>query len=368
MIIGADRVVTPSGVLTGGWIRVEGERITEVDTTPVTADVTGAVLVPGFVDLHCHGGAGADFAEARPDRVATAVAAHRARGTTTMLASLVSAPVQTLCDQLRALAEPVAEGLLAGVHLEGPFLAETRRGAHDPTVLRDPSPEAVRALLDAGGSALRMLTLAPERPGALAAIEEASLRGVLVAVGHTDATEAQTRAAITAGARVGTHLFNGMRPLHHREPGPVGALLDDHRLTVELICDGAHLAPTTVRLAARLAGPGRTVLVTDAMSAAGLGDGDYQLGGLAVTVRDGQPRLADGALAGSVLTMDRAFANAVDAGLSLTDAVAASATTPARLLGLDDQVGALRAGLRADAVLLDEQLVPRRVLRRGQCV
>lgn len=368
MILSGTKVVTPSGVLTDGWVRVEGDRIAEVGSGPGDGAALGGYLVPGFVDMHCHGGGGADFADATAERVAEVAATHRAHGTTTVLASLVSAPVSTLTGQLSALGELVTDGLLAGIHLEGPFLAEARKGAHDPAALRDPTPEATRALLEAGGTALRMLTIAPERTGAVEAIRAAADAGVTVALGHTDATEAQVRAGVDAGARVATHLFNGMRPLHHREPGPIGALLDDERVTVELICDLIHLAPTVIHLAATHAGPRRTVLVTDAMSATGLGDGSYELGGLAVTVRDGEPRLADGSLAGSALTMDRALANFVHAGMPILEAVTASATLPARLLGIDDELGAVRAGLRADLVLLDEQLRPRRVMQRGAWV
>lgn len=244
MILSGTKVVTPSGVLTDGWVRVEGDRIAEVGSGPGDGAALGGYLVPGFVDMHCHGGGGADFADATAERVAEVAATHRAHGTTTVLASLVSAPVSTLTGQLSALGELVTDGLLAGIHLEGPFLAEARKGAHDPAALRDPTPEATRALLEAGGTALRMLTIAPERTGAVEAIRAAADAGVTVALGHTDATEAQVRAGVDAGARVATHLFNGMRPLHHREPGPIGALLDDERVTVELICDLIHLAPT----------------------------------------------------------------------------------------------------------------------------
>ncbi|WP_020499386.1 N-acetylglucosamine-6-phosphate deacetylase [Sciscionella marina] len=367
MILGGAKVVTPDGVLDDGWVRVEGERIAGVGSGPVDGESLGGYVVPGFVDMHCHGGGGADFAEATPERVGTAVRTHRARGTTSMLASLVSAPIEVLTGQLTALAPLVEEGLIAGVHLEGPFISDKRRGAHNPAALRDPEPDAVRALLAAGGSALRMLTIAPERAGAIAAIELAAAEGVTVALGHTDAVEEQVRAGIEAGARVATHLFNGMRPLHHREPGPIGALLDDERVAVELICDLVHLAPTTIHLSATHAGRARTVLITDAMSAAELGDGDYELGGLAVTVTEGEPRLPDGSLAGSVLTMDRAFANFVRSGMPITEAVQASSTLPAQLLGLGE-VGAIAQGRRADLVLLDEDLRLRRVLHRGSWV
>lgn len=368
------KVVTGHGVLDPGWVEITDGRITGVgDGAP---EITGAHraagwVVPGFVDIHCHGGGGAAFWDIEPDNVARAVAAHRAHGTTTMLASLVSRPVPELASQTAALAELVQDGLIAGIHLEGPFLSGARCGAHDPAVLRPPSAEAVRTLLDAGRGSVRMVTLAPELTGALDAVRELTGEGVLAAVGHTDATLDQAQAAVDAGATVATHLFNGMRPLHHREPGPIAALLEDERVTLELISDLVHLHPKILRTIARYAGPDRAVLVTDAIAAAGAGDGVYRVGGLEVEVRDGVSTLKgdDGAIAGSTLTMDRAFRHFVqDAGLSVVEAVAATATRPARLLGLDGTTGALRPGLDADIVLLDDDLRISQVLHRGQPV
>ncbi|MCP2262326.1 N-acetylglucosamine 6-phosphate deacetylase (EC 3.5.1.25) [Streptoalloteichus tenebrarius] len=374
MLLRDGRVVTPEGVLDDGWVAVDGERIAAVGSGPApeehtrgeVVDLAGQWVVPGFVDIHCHGGGGASFGSADPEQVIAAVAAHRAHGTTTMLASLVTEPIPELARQVAVLAELAEDGVVAGVHLEGPFLAAARCGAHDPALLRPPARDDVRTLLDAGRGAVRMCTLAPELDNAVEAVRQLVDHGVIAAVGHTDATEAQVRPAVDAGATVATHLFNGMRPLHHREPGPIGALLDDERVTVELICDLVHLAPTVVRLAARHAGAGRTVLVTDAISATGAGDGSYRLGDLEVTVRGGEPRLADGSLAGSTLTMDAAFRNLVrSCGLSVVDAAWASATRPAALLGLAERTGAVRAGLAADLVVLDADLRPTQVLHRG---
>ncbi|MEO6084083.1 MAG: N-acetylglucosamine-6-phosphate deacetylase, partial [Umezawaea sp.] len=343
------RVVTPQGVLESGWVAVRDGRILAVgeDVPPdgPTTDVSGSWLVPGFVDIHCHGGGGEAFTNADPDRVRKAASAHRRHGTTTLLASLVSRPVPEMAEQIAKLAELCQDGLISGLHLEGPFLSAARCGAHDPAILRAPDRDSVTKLLAAGKGAVRMVTLAPELEGAVDAVRLLVDNGVLAAVGHTDGTEAQIRPAIEAGASVATHLFNGMRPLHHREPGPIGALLDDERVTVELICDLVHLHPTAVRLAARHAGTGRTVLITDAIAAAGVGDGVYDVGGLEVRVVDGVPTLAGGGgLAGSTLTMDAAFRQAVGAGLDLPTAAALAATTPARALGLADEVGALEAG------------------------
>ncbi|WP_439662228.1 N-acetylglucosamine-6-phosphate deacetylase [Lentzea sp. HUAS TT2] len=372
VILTGGRVVTPGGVLENGWVSVHDGRIAAVGEGAApdgqTHDVSGCTIVPGFVDIHCHGGGGAAFTSSDPEKVRKAAAAHRKHGTTTMLASLVTRPVPELADQVSALAELVQEGVVAGVHLEGPFLSAARCGAHDPAILCPPEQTAVAKLLDAGKGTIRMVTIAPELEGAVKAVRQLVDNNVLAAIGHTDATEAQVRPAVDAGASVATHLFNGMRPLHHREPGPIGALLDDERVTVELICDLVHLHPTAVRLAARHAGLQRTVLVTDAIAAASVGDGVYDIGGLEVRVVDGVPTLAGGAsLAGSTLTMDMAFRNAVNScGLSLVEATHAASTRGAELLGLD--TGKLEAGLAADIVVLDAELKPRDVMVRGEWV
>lgn len=371
------RVVTPDGVLDDGWVRIADGVLAEVDRGEIgrgdppgsALDLGGGWLVPGFVDLHCHGGGGASYSSADPEQLRRSLATHREHGTTTSLASLVSAPVAELEEQIAALAALVDDGALAGVHLEGPFLSSARCGAHDPSVLRAPDSATVERLLSAGRGAVSMVTLAPELANSLDAIRQLDERGVIAAVGHTDGTWEQARAAIDAGATVATHLFNGMRPLHHREPGAVAALLEDERVAVELICDLVHLHPAVAALAAQRAGPDRTVLVTDAISATAAADGEYRLGDLAVTVRGGVPRLADGSLAGSTLTMDDAFRNLVrGCGLDVERAVAATSTGPARLLGLADRVGAVREGLAADLVVLDAQLRLRGVLKHGQWV
>ncbi|RZS37894.1 N-acetylglucosamine-6-phosphate deacetylase [Herbihabitans rhizosphaerae] len=371
-VITGGRVVTPSGVLDPGWVAVEDGRITGVgDGEPSSGprtDVSGRWVVPGFVDIHCHGGGGVAFTSPDQETVARIVATHRAHGTTTMLASLVSRPIPELVEQVAALADLVTEGHLAGVHLEGPFLSAARCGAHDPAILRPPDADSVDALLTAGRGAISMVTIAPELDGAVDAVRTLADAGVIAAVGHTDATAEAVLPAIDAGATVATHLFNGMRPLHHREPGPIGALLDDERVSVELIVDLAHLHPTVVHLAGRHAGQQRTVLVTDAIAAAGAGDGEYRIGGLDVIVRDGVPTLAGGSsLAGSTLTMDAAFRNFVRrCGFSVLDAVHATAIRPAALLGLGKETGSLARGLAADLVVLDDELRVDAVMRQGE--
>ncbi|HVW45051.1 MAG TPA: N-acetylglucosamine-6-phosphate deacetylase [Amycolatopsis sp.] len=374
LVLTGGRLALPGELVDGGWLAVSAGHIAGIGTgTPPAGeriDVAGSLVVPGFIDTHCHGGGGGSFSSAESKEILRAIAAHRRHGTTTMLASLVSEPIRALVNQQAALRELVQDGELAGIHLEGPFIAEARCGAHDPAVLLEPSTAAIDALLHAGRGTVRMVTLAPELAGGVRAVRQLTEAGVIAAIGHTDGTEEQIRPAIDAGATVGTHLFNGMRPPHHREPGPIGALLDDERVTVELICDLVHVHPTMLRLAATYAGRGRTVLITDAMSATDAADGRYHLGRLEVDVRDGIATVAEtGALAGSTLTMDAAFRNLVrGAGLDVLDAVRATSGRPAELLGIAGRTGSLRAGLAADLVVLDEDLRPTRVLRNGEWV
>lgn len=371
MLLTARQVVTPARILAPGWLLLDGDRIVEVGEGPPPrpADVElGPVTVtPGFVDLHVHGGGGASFDAGTADAADVVAAAHLTHGTTSMAASLVTDTPGRMADAVRELALLVDDGRLAGIHLEGPWLSPRRSGAHQPGALTHPAPAAIDELLTAGGGAVRMVTLAPELPGGLDAVGRLADAGVLVAIGHTDATYDEARAAIDAGARLGTHLFNAMRPLHHRDPGPVGALLDAP-VDVELIADGVHLHPAVLRTVFA-AKPGRCILVTDAMAAAGAPDGDYRLGPMAIEVRDGVARLADGsgdgAIAGSTLTMDAAVRFAVrTAGLPLLDVVHAASTAPAAAWGMAD-VGAIEAGRRADLVVLDERLEVVRVMRAG---
>jgi N-acetylglucosamine-6-phosphate deacetylase len=373
-VITGGRVAGQNRVLDDGWLAISGGVITEVGTgTPpegTHVEVNGALVVPGFVDTHCHGGGGGSFSSGDPDELLRAVLAHRRHGTTTMLASLVSDPIDELCDQMSALRELVEDGQIAGIHLEGPFISKARCGAHDPAALLEPDTATVSALLTSGRDAVRMVTLAPELHGGVKAVRQLTESGVIAALGHTDGVEEQIRPAIDAGASVATHLFNGMRPLHHREPGPIGAMLDDERITIELICDLVHIHPTVLRLAARHSGQGRTVLITDAMSATDAADGSYRLGRLEVDVTDGVATLTEnGSLAGSTLTMDVAFRNLVcGAKLDVLDAVRATSGKPAELLGIADRTGSLRAGLAADVVVLDDDLRPIKVLRQGNWV
>jgi N-acetylglucosamine-6-phosphate deacetylase len=369
-VLAGGKVVVPDRVLDPGWVEVVGDRLAAVGEGPpprqADVDLSGRVLVPGFVDLHVHGGGGASYTTGDQGEATRVVGFHRRHGTTTTMASLVTVSLAELERAVGGLAELVVDGLLAGIHLEGPWLSTAHCGAHDPGLLRSPDGSEVERLLGRGRGTVRMVTLAPELEGGLAAVRRIVEGGAVAAVGHTDATYAVTREALDAGATVGTHLFNAMRPVHHREPGPVVALLEDPRATVEVIADGVHVHPAMLRRAVTAKGPERVALVTDAMAAAGMADGDYELGGLDVQVVGGVARLAaGGALAGSTLTMDAAFRVAVhEAGLPLEDAARLASTTPAGVLGLGD-VGAIEAGKRADLVVLDQDLRVAAVMAAG---
>jgi N-acetylglucosamine-6-phosphate deacetylase len=369
-VLAGGRVVIPDRVLDPGWVEVAGDRLAAVGEgappRPADVDLTGRLLVPGFVDLHVHGGGGGSYTSGDEREAARVVDFHRRHGTTTTMASLVTVELAELERVVAALADLVADGLLAGVHLEGPWLSPRQCGAHNPSLLRDPAAAEVERLLRLGRGTVRMVTLAPELDGGLDAVGRVVAAGAVAALGHTDASYAVTREALGAGATVGTHLFNAMRPVHHREPGPVVALLDDPRATVEVIADGVHVHPAMLRRAVTTKGAERVALVTDAMAAAGMADGDYQLGGLRVQVAGGIARLAEGgALAGSTLTMDAAFRGAVhESGLPLEAAARLAATTPAAVLGLPD-VGAIEVGRRADLVVLDQDLRVTSVMASG---
>lgn len=368
-------MVTPEGVVDGAVVRIQKDRI-EAITVPAqrrtsssarSRDLAAAWVLPGFVDVHVHGGGGCSFTSGDAEQARGAIAFHRRHGTTTMLASLVTASRRDLLDQTASLAPLVHSGELAGVHLEGPYLSTARCGAHDPAQLRDPDSAELAALIAL--DVVRVVTLAPERSGGLAAIEQLRAHGVVAAVGHTDATYEQVLAAVAAGASLATHLFNGMRPVHHRDPGPVVALLESPGVVCEVVADGVHLHDGMLRHIVRVAGPERVALVTDAMSAAGMPDGAYELGGLAITVAEGVARLAtSNAIAGSTTTMAAALRRAVHSGVSIVDASRMASTTPAAVLGLSDEVGAIAPGRRADLVLLDEDLAVTAVVRAGKLI
>lgn len=371
MVLTGARVVLPTGVVENGRVIVEGTRIAgHAPADAPSVDLSGHWLVPGFVDMHNHGGGGASFTSGSAEDVLTGVRTHHEHGTTTMVASTVTGDMDFLTRRAGFLSELVEQGDLAGIHFEGPFISPCRKGAHSEELLRDPDPAQVRKLIDAARGTARMVTLATELPGGIESVRMLAERGVIAAIGHTDATYEQTVEAIDAGATVATHLFNAMPTLGHRAPGPIAALLEDDRITVELINDGTHLHPAALELAFHRAGAARVAFITDAMDAAGFGDGVYHLGPLEVEVKEGVARLVEGgSIAGSTLTLDTAFrrAAAVD-GLPVEDIVQAISANPARLLGVDDRVGSLEAGKDADLVVLDAEFGLKGVMRKGAWV
>ncbi|WP_228974319.1 N-acetylglucosamine-6-phosphate deacetylase [Streptomyces sp. DH12] len=393
-VLAGARVVLPTGVVEGGRVTVEGARITAATGgpagpasglpaglpadpaagpatgDPTVLDLSGHWVVPGFVDLHNHGGGGASFTSGTLDEVLRGIHTHRLHGTTTLVASTVTGDMDFLAHRAGELSELAEQGDIAGVHFEGPFISPCRKGAHSEALLRHPDPAEVRKLVDAARGHARMVTLATELPGGIDSVRLLAEHGVIAAIGHTDATYEQTVEAIDAGATVATHLFNAMPGLGHRAPGPIAALLEDERVTVELINDGTHLHPAALELAFHRAGPARVAFITDAMDAAGFGDGVYSLGPLAVEVRDGVARLVEGgSIAGSTLTLDTAFRRAATVdGLPVEAVVQAISANPAKLLGLYDRIGSLEPGKDADLVVLEEDFTLTGVMRRGEWV
>ena len=386
------RVVTPTGVLDDGVVAVTGDRLAWVGRAadvPWASDVTvpeptGWTLLPGLVDVHCHGGGGASFPDVTDaDAARIAIHEHLRHGTTTLVASLVTATGATLVERTTLLADLADAGELGGIHLEGPFLSRARCGAQNPEFMVAGDPDLVRDVAAAARGHLATMTIAPEVPGvcgqagALQALVDV---GAVPSVGHTDGSPEATEQALTdafdalsaPGTRsrrpTVTHLFNGMPPLHHRDPGPVAACLAVAArggAVLELIADGVHLAPAVVKMVFDTVGPAGIALVTDAMAAAGMPDGSYVLGPVNVRVKDGVARLAEGgAIAGGTAHLLDVVRCTVGAGVTLQDAVHAATATPAAVLGRTD-IGALAAGLRADVVVVDEGLFPVRVLRGG---
>ncbi|WP_374947242.1 N-acetylglucosamine-6-phosphate deacetylase [Agreia sp.] len=368
MLVHGARKLDADGIVDDFWMLVVGDTIATTGTSdgwralaPSVAaadriDARGHWLTPGFIDLHGHGAGGASYDDGG-EAIGAALAVHRAHGTTRSVLSLVANPLDQLVGSLRVIAELASsDPLILGSHLEGPFLSPLHRGAHELVHLVAPEPAAVEALLQASAGTLRQITVAPELPDALDAIDRLVAAGVVVAIGHTDAGLDLAKQAFDRGATVLTHAFNAMRGIHHRAPGPVVAALDDPRVALELILDGVHVHAEVVRLSF-LAAPHRIVFVSDAMAATGARDGQYTLGSLDVTVTHGEALLSGTeTLAGSTLTQDAALRNAIElARIDPVLAVRALTASPARALGLDGRLGYLRPGYAADAVLLDEQ-------------
>jgi N-acetylglucosamine-6-phosphate deacetylase len=370
-------VLTPREQIGGGSVVVEDGRIAEVSEGKApqgrVLDFEGCYVVPGFVDIHVHGGASEDVMDASDgglDRLSLFLAAG---GVTSFLATTYTDSQERTLKAVREIGEAAKRGTrgarLLGLHMEGPYISAERSGAQNRAHIRLPAlDELEQASLEAGGS-LRMVTLAPEVDGALEAVRWLASRGIVPAAGHTDATYDEARAGIEAGIRHASHLFNGMRSLHHREPGLVGAALDDERVTVELIADCYHIHPAVLRIVARLKGVGRTALVSDSIAAAGLPDGDYSLGGMKVAVRHGKSLLESGTLAGSTIRLCDAVRNMVKkADVPLREAVEMASATPSRVAGAADRKGGIAPGMDADITVLDRGLSVMLTMVEGRVV
>ncbi|MFC4245299.1 N-acetylglucosamine-6-phosphate deacetylase [Gryllotalpicola reticulitermitis] len=379
VLLGA-RVVGSPGQLGDdvGWLRIDEGMITAtgigapspaaIAGAAVTTDLGGRWVVPGFVDVHCHGGGGASVYSGVLDDVVKAARTHLATGTTSMLASVATTELGSMLAATSVVADAIDAGLVpnvVGIHLEGPFLSPRRRGAQTAAALLPPDPEVLERLLAAGRGHVRTMTIAPELPGATDLIRANAAR-LRFSLGHTDADAEQFRAGIEAGARMATHLFNAMPPLLHRAPGAVGAALTDERVTVELVSDGMHVDDLVLRLAYATAGRARMMTVTDASPAAGLGDGDYRFADRHITVDGGVARIyGTDTLAGSAVTLGEVLPRLVGrAGFTLEDTAEIMSATPARAIGLDDR-GTLRVGARADLVVLGPEFRPQAVMSNG---
>ena len=377
------KVLTPLGLIENGVIAVSGTTISYVgerkdlpsayaDSLTVPTEENG-LLIPGFVDVHVHGGDGHDFMDSDRETLDAITRFHSSQGTTTMLATTMTAPKADIDNVLREVnayrSEDMPFAQLAGVHLEGPFISPQWPGAQNPEHIVLPNVSWLEAWEQQYPNLIRQVTLAPERDGALEVISWLRDKGITPALGHTDATYDQVIAAVEAGLSQAVHAFNAMTPLHHRKPGTAGAVLGDQRIAAELIADCIHVHPAVMSILARMKTESNLILITDAMSAAGLGDGEYTLGDQPVNVSGGIATLKnnDGALAGSTLTMIRGFRNLIaDVGLTLEEASEAASLNPAISLGLDQYIGSLEAGKHADILLLDAELNLRNVWVQGR--
>jgi N-acetylglucosamine-6-phosphate deacetylase len=331
------------------------------------------VAIPGFIDVHIHGAGGHDVMEATGEAMSTVAGTLARHGTTSFVATTVTASPDETCRSVEGIAEymtqqfealqPRAEVL--GIHYEGPFLNKVRRGVHPAEWIQPPSADLLNRLLQASSGKARILTIAPEVLGAIPCVKAAREAGVVVAMGHTDATYEQARAAIVQGVHHAVHVYNAMRPFSHRDSGVIGAVLTTPEVTAELIADGVHVEEAAMRLLLQAKGAAGVILISDGLSATGMPDGKYMLGQFEVTVSGGVCRNAEGKLAGSTLTLDRALRNVVALGIALPDAVRMLTTNPAKLLGIEFKKGVLRTGADADIVLLDENLQVTNVWTRG---
>ncbi|MGO9640928.1 MAG: N-acetylglucosamine-6-phosphate deacetylase [Candidatus Acidiferrales bacterium] len=378
----AERALTPLEEIQDAVILLDGPKIAAVGMRGQIALPRGTqemtmpagTIVPGFVDVHIHGAGGKDVMDGGAASLEIVAATAARFGTTSLVATTVTASPEHTCRSVEAIARwmesqfaetRAVKAEVLGIHFEGPFICAARRGVHPLEWIAAPSTSLLGRFLGAARGAARILTLAPEIPGALDLVHAARGAGVVVSLGHTDASFDEASAAIRAGARHAAHVFNAMRPFSHRETGVLGAVLTSREVTAELIADGVHVDGTAIRLLLAAKGVDRTVLVSDGTAATGMPDGSYRLGTFEVSVRGGVCRNAEGKLAGSTLTLDRAVRHMVELGVPLAEAVRMATWNPARVLGIEGRKGTLGAGADADLVLLDEQLHVARVMARG---
>jgi len=377
-------VVTPKGEIADAGILIRDGEIEMVGPRAAMELPAGAeevrasqsTAIPGFVDVHIHGAGGRDVMEADETALSTITGRLAAFGTTSLLATTVTASADETVRAVEGIAKYIsgqyqtndARAEILGIHFEGPFLSKARRGVHPAEWLQPPSTELLQRFLHAAAGNARILTIAPELLGAIPCIDAARSLGMVVSIGHTDATYEQARAAVAHGAHHATHVYNAMRPFTHRDPGVIGAVLTAPEVSAELIADGIHVDEIAMKVLLQAKGAQGVVLISDGISATGMPDGEYMLGGLEVTVSGGVCRSAEGRLAGSTLTLDRALRNIVKLGVPLSDAVRMLTLNPATLLGIEFKKGALRTGADADIVLLNEGLEIERVWVRGTSV
>ena len=364
-------IITPFHLVSGKAIIVEKGRIREIvnEEELSTATLTGAeviegkdkFIVPGYIDIHVHGGGGSDVMDGDYEAINQVAIAHSHFGTTSFLPTTMTMSKDKIIRSLRSICEAVKKGTagaeILGIHMEGPYINPEKKGAQKEDDIKKISLEEFLEFNQASGNLIRLVTIAPEMLGAIGLIKYLYKQGIIVSVGHTNATYVQTQAGIQAGLSHVTHVFNAMRELHHREPGVVGAALTSPELTVEVIADGIHIHPIVLKILTKIKESEKIVLITDAMRAAGLKDGTYDLGGQEVIVAKGQARLKDGTLASSVLTMDKAVKNMVNkVGIQLPKAIQMASFNPARSIGIDDKKGSLEPGKDADIVILNKNL------------
>ena len=376
-------IITPFHLVSGKAIIIEKGRIREIANKEElsTATLTGAEVIegkdkfiaPGYIDIHVHGGGGSDVMDGDYEAINQIAIAHSHFGTTSFLPTTMTMSKDKIIRSLRSICEAVKKGTagaeILGIHMEGPYINPEKKGAQKEEEIKKISIEEFLEFNQASGNLIRLVTIAPEMPGAIGLIKYLYKQGIIASVGHSNATYVQTQAGIQAGLSHVTHTFNAMRGLHHREPGVVGAALTSPELTVEVIADGIHIHPIVLKILTKIKEGEKIVLITDSMRAAGLKEGTYDLGGQEVIVTKGQARLKDGTLAGSVLTMDKAVKNMVNkVGIQLSKAIQMASFNPAKSIGVDDKKGSLEPGKDADIVILNKNLEAELTMVAGKIV